>query len=135
MLFINNRGIRVKSTLFFRLHISLTPSTIHVFFSEAYFIENALQPSEEQDVQLQEFFWTGSGDGPSYSKPKDSSHSSKYPNTVIRTATILATVYIDGNNDFEVNSDGSMTSKIETEHIFINYLNLVGREWNNRVSR
>lgn len=60
-------------------------------------MENTLQPSE-QDVPLEEFFWTGSGDGPAYIKPKDSSgHDVKYPNTIVRTATILATVYIDGN--------------------------------------
>jgi hypothetical protein len=66
-------------------------------FTEAYLIENNLQPSE-QDVQLEEFFWTGSGDGPTYIKSKDSSgHDGRYPNTIVRTATILATVYIDGN--------------------------------------
>lgn len=60
-------------------------------------MENSLQPSE-QDVPLEEFFWTGSGDGPPYLKPKDSSgQDAKFPNTIIRTATILATVYIDGN--------------------------------------
>jgi hypothetical protein len=68
-----------------------------VSFAEAYLIENNLQPSE-QDVQLEEFFWTGSGDGPTYVKPKDpSGHDPRYPNTIVRTATILATVYIDGN--------------------------------------
>lgn len=56
-----------------------------------------MQPSEK-DVPLEEFFWTGSGDGPAYIKPRDSSgHDAKYPNTIVRTATILATVYIDGN--------------------------------------
>lgn len=49
-------------------------------------------------MPLEEFFWTGSGDGPGYVKPKDSlGHDIKYPNTIVRTATILATVYIDGN--------------------------------------
>lgn len=59
-------------------------------------MENSLQPSE-QDVPLEDFFWTGSGDGPLYLKPKDSSTGgSKYP-TVVRTATILATIFVDGN--------------------------------------
>lgn len=59
-------------------------------------VENSLQPSE-QDVPLEDFFWTGSGDGPLYMKPKDpSATGSKYP-TIVRTATILATVFIDGN--------------------------------------
>lgn len=66
------------------------------FFSEAYLVENSLQPSE-QDVPLEDFFWTGSGDGPLYMKPKDPSLvGTKYP-TIVRTATILATVFIDGN--------------------------------------
>lgn len=65
---------------------------------EAYLVENSLQPSEK-DVPLEDFFWTGSGDGPLYMKPKDSSSvGSKYP-TIVRTATILATVFIDGNFD------------------------------------
>lgn len=64
--------------------------------TEAYLVENSLQPSE-QDVPLEDFFWTGSGEGPLYLKPKDhSSPGSKYP-TIVRTATILATVFIDGN--------------------------------------
>jgi hypothetical protein len=68
-------------------------------------VENSLQPSE-QDVPLEEFFWTGSGDGPPYLKPKDSSgHDVKYPNTIVRTATILATVYIDGNYVSEKRSE------------------------------
>lgn len=64
-------------------------------------VENNLQASE-QDVPLEEFFWTGSGDGPSYIKPKEPS-GPQYPNTIIRTATILATVYVDGNfeSDFD----------------------------------
>lgn len=67
-----------------------------MFFTEAYLVENSLQPSE-QDVPLEEFFWTGSGDGP-YIKPKEpQTNDGKYPNTVVRTATVLATVYIDGN--------------------------------------
>lgn len=67
-----------------------------MFFTEAYLVENSLQPSE-QDVPLEEFFWTGSGDGP-YIKPKEPQlNDGKYPNTVVRTATVLATVYIDGN--------------------------------------
>lgn len=70
--------------------MSLTSAT------EAYLVENSLQPSE-QDVPLEDFFWTGSGDGPLYLKPKDPSTGSKYPNTIVRTATILATVFIDGN--------------------------------------
>lgn len=64
-------------------------------------MENSLQPSE-QDVPLEDFFWTGSGDGPLYLKPKDSSTGgTKYP-TIVRTATILATVFVDGNfEDFD----------------------------------
>lgn len=59
-------------------------------------MENSLQPSE-QDVPLEDFFWTGSGDGPLYLKPKDSSSVGSKNPTIVRTATILATVFIDGN--------------------------------------
>lgn len=42
------------------IELILESSNNFVIFTEAYLIENNLQPSE-QDVQLEEFFWTGSG--------------------------------------------------------------------------
>lgn len=81
------------------MNVSLTLFFFFFVIPVGYLEENSVQPSE-QDVPLQDFFWTGSGDGPNYIKPKDpSSVGTKYPNTIVRTATILATVFIDGNFD------------------------------------
>lgn len=67
-------------------------------FTDGYLVENTLQASE-QDIHLEDFFWTGSGDGPSFIKHPlvPLSNNPQSPNTIVRTATILATVYVDGN--------------------------------------
>ena len=69
-----------------------------VNFPDGYLVENTLQASE-QDIHLEDFFWTGSGDGPSFIKHPlvPLSNNPQSPNTIVRTATILATVYVDGN--------------------------------------
>lgn len=51
---------------------------------------------------MEDFFWTGSGDGPpNYIQPKDESNSEgsnrAIGGTIIKTATVLATVYVDGS--------------------------------------
>lgn len=67
---------------------------------DGYVIDNSLQ-SSEQDVRLEDFFWTGSGDGPpSYIRRPikvsgmDGEHGR---DTIVKTSTVLATVYIDGS--------------------------------------
>lgn len=53
---------------------------------------------------MEDFFWTGSGDGPSPYVKKASDFGGIFgKETIIKTATILATVYISGND--EQNSD------------------------------
>lgn len=70
--------------------------------TDGYIIENGLQGSE-REIHLEDFFWTGSGDGPpSYARPQDGSSNpndlgSRYPSTIVKTATVLATVYVDGS--------------------------------------
>lgn len=78
-----------------------------------------MQPSE-QDVHVEEFFWTGSGDGPVYTKPKSSGNDqTHHGNTFIRTATILVTVYKDGTNDFDTSCDGyECDEKVCDLHMF-----------------
>lgn len=67
--------------------------------SDGYVIENSLQASE-LDLRLEDFFWTGSGDGPPnyIRKPGLASESdtSYGRETILKTATVVATVYIDG---------------------------------------
>lgn len=53
---------------------------------------------------MEDFFWTGSGDGPpSYAQPQSPHQGSnndvntRYPSTIVKTATVLATVYVDGS--------------------------------------
>lgn len=58
-------------------------------------IRNVIQ-SSEYDIHLEDFFWTGSGDGPpSYRKSVIDKSNSR--DTIITTSTVVATVYIDGN--------------------------------------
>lgn len=60
---------------------------------------NSLQASQ-QDIHLEDFFWTGSGDGPSPSVKKASDFGGIFgKETIIKTATILATVYISGEDE------------------------------------
>ncbi|KAJ6638261.1 hypothetical protein Bhyg_10995 [Pseudolycoriella hygida] len=57
--------------------------------------QNSLQ-SSEYDIRLEDFFWTGSGDGPpSYKKSVIDKNNGR--DTIIKTSTVVATVYIDGN--------------------------------------
>lgn len=66
-------------------------------------VENSLQGSENE-VRLEDFFWTGSGDGPpSYlRKPStisetDGIHAGR--EAILKTPTVvLATVYVDGHS-------------------------------------
>lgn len=74
-----------------------------LLFIDGYIIENGLQGSE-REIHLEDFFWTGSGDGPpSYARPSPDGSSnqndlgSRYPSTIVKTATVLATVYVDGS--------------------------------------
>ena len=71
-----------------------------MFCLDGYLIENELHGSE-QEIKLEDFFWTGSGDGPpAYLKrpivPLGDSTDTFGRETIVRTATVFATVYIDG---------------------------------------
>lgn len=59
-------------------------------------MQNSLQSSEPYDIRLEDFFWTGSGDGPP-SYRKSIIDKSNARDTIITTSTVVATVYIDGN--------------------------------------
>ncbi|XP_055681050.1 uncharacterized protein LOC129788750 isoform X1 [Lutzomyia longipalpis] len=63
---------------------------------------NTLHGSE-QEINLEDFFWTGSGDGPPAYLRKSSSDSgpTQVRHTFIKTSTVLATVYIDGYAETE----------------------------------
>ncbi|XP_021696548.1 uncharacterized protein LOC5566273 isoform X2 [Aedes aegypti] len=67
----------------------------HLFENrDGYIIGNYLHASE-QDIR--DFFWTGSGDGPSALNPFDRFPISE--DAIIKTATVVATVYIDRSNN------------------------------------
>ncbi|XP_063706119.1 uncharacterized protein LOC134835178 [Culicoides brevitarsis] len=73
-------------------------------FEYGYIIENGLQASE-REIHLEDFFWTGSGDGPPNYAQQPSNGAgggsndvnSRFPSTIVKTATVLATVYVDGS--------------------------------------
>ncbi|EDS37103.1 conserved hypothetical protein [Culex quinquefasciatus] len=64
------------------------------FIPDGYIIGNYLHASE-QDIR--DFFWTGSGDGPAALNPFDRFPISE--DAIIKTATVVATVYIDRSNE------------------------------------
>lgn len=75
-------------------------SIILFLHTDGYIVENTLQGSE-LDIRLEDFFWTGSGDGPpSYIRKPIASEpdGSTGRETILKTATVVATVYIDGNS-------------------------------------
>ncbi|KFB53022.1 AGAP006655-PA-like protein [Anopheles sinensis] len=65
---------------------------MYVKFQYGYIIGNYLQAT---DQDIRDFFWTGSGDGPSAVNPFERFPISE--DAIIKTATVVATVYIDRN--------------------------------------
>lgn len=55
-------------------------------------------PELREEVHLEDFFWTGSGDGPPDYLKKVHTGISKGKDVVVKTETVVATVYVDGNN-------------------------------------
>lgn len=47
---------------------------------------------------MEDFFWTGSGDGPPDFLKKVHTGITKGKETVFKTETVVATIYVDGNN-------------------------------------
>lgn len=52
----------------------------------------------QEEVHLEDFFWTGSGDGPPDYLKKVHTGISKGKEVILKTETVVATVYVDGNN-------------------------------------
>lgn len=55
-------------------------------------------PDSKDEVHLEDFFWTGSGDGPPDFLKKVHTGISKGKDVIVKTETVVATVYVDGNN-------------------------------------
>lgn len=55
-------------------------------------------PELREEVHLEDFFWTGSGDGPPDYLKQVHTGISKGKDVVVKTETVVATVYVDGNN-------------------------------------
>lgn len=98
------------------IHINVVYRISTISEDALYINENGLQQAVENDVQLEDFFWTGSGDGPpSYVRrpivPSNTDNGPTIHNagagagggatTIIKTATVVATVYV-GDNDVSV---------------------------------
>ncbi|EDW16294.1 uncharacterized protein LOC6574805 isoform X1 [Drosophila mojavensis] len=56
----------------------------------------------KDEVHLEDFFWTGSGDGPPDYLKKVHTGISKGKDVIVKTETVVATVYVDGNNEIEI---------------------------------
>ncbi|XP_046806099.1 uncharacterized protein LOC111680996 isoform X2 [Lucilia cuprina] len=59
-------------------------------------------PELREEVHLEDFFWTGSGDGPPDYLKKVHTGISKGKDVVVKTETVVATVYVDGNNEVDI---------------------------------
>ncbi|XP_017845009.1 uncharacterized protein LOC108601621 [Drosophila busckii] len=59
-------------------------------------------PDVKDEVHLEDFFWTGSGDGPPDFLKKVHTGISKGKDVIVKTETVVATVYVDGNNEIEI---------------------------------
>lgn len=55
-------------------------------------------PDSKDEVHLEDFFWTGSGDGPPDFLKKVHTGITKGKDVIVKTETVVATVYVDGNN-------------------------------------
>ncbi|XP_050317461.1 uncharacterized protein LOC126751323 isoform X2 [Bactrocera neohumeralis] len=59
-------------------------------------------PEMREEVHLEDFFWTGSGDGPPDYLKKVHTGISKGKDVIVKTETVVATVYVDGNNEIDI---------------------------------
>ncbi|XP_030371743.1 uncharacterized protein LOC115622024 [Scaptodrosophila lebanonensis] len=59
-------------------------------------------PDTKDEIHLEDFFWTGSGDGPPDYLKKVHTGISKGKDVIVKTETVVATVYVDGNNEVDI---------------------------------
>ncbi|XP_037721774.1 uncharacterized protein LOC119554776 isoform X4 [Drosophila subpulchrella] len=59
-------------------------------------------PEVKDEIHLEDFFWTGSGDGPPDFLKKVHTGITKGKETVFKTETVVATIYVDGNNEIDI---------------------------------
>ncbi|XP_016951244.1 uncharacterized protein LOC108025328 isoform X4 [Drosophila biarmipes] len=59
-------------------------------------------PEVKDEIHLEDFFWTGSGDGPPDFLKKVHTGITKGKDTVFKTETVVATIYVDGNNEIDI---------------------------------
>ncbi|XP_055381356.1 uncharacterized protein LOC129611952 [Condylostylus longicornis] len=69
------------------------------------YCEKENDPTAKDEVQLEDFFWTGSGDGPPDFVKNVHTGISKGNNVIVKTETVVATVYVNEKND----TDSSLT--------------------------
>ncbi|XP_068152568.1 uncharacterized protein [Drosophila tropicalis] len=56
----------------------------------------------KDEIHLEDFFWTGSGDGPPDFLKKVHTGISKGKDVIVKTETVVATVYVEGNNEIDI---------------------------------
>ncbi|XP_017026553.1 uncharacterized protein [Drosophila kikkawai] len=59
-------------------------------------------PEIKDEIHLEDFFWTGSGDGPPDFLKKVHTGITKGKDVIVKTETVVATVYVDGNNEIDI---------------------------------
>ncbi|XP_055851108.1 uncharacterized protein LOC129915544 [Episyrphus balteatus] len=59
-------------------------------------------PDLQEQVHLDDFFWTGSGDGPPEYVKKIHTGISKGKDVIVKTNTVVATVFVEGHNEVDI---------------------------------
>lgn len=85
---------------FYKNYLLLLLIKLHFLF--VIVVQDERRPRSREEIRLEDFFWTGSGDG---KPPPDiwANHGrgtgiARDHNVIIKTETVVATVYLDGNN-------------------------------------
>ncbi|XP_076252791.1 uncharacterized protein LOC143191505 isoform X1 [Rhynchophorus ferrugineus] len=70
--------------------VDIAQLATHVYGTDLLFLENA-HYTEQKSYRFEDFFWTGSGDGPT----DDNVWISDSPGVVYKTSTVVSTVYVE----------------------------------------
>lgn len=81
------------------INLTIVPGHSCPLFPDGYIIDNNIQGSEPE-IPLENFFWTGSGDGPPPMQPPKPMNTLNR-DVFVKTSTVLATVYIDGQSPMD----------------------------------
>ncbi|ERL93800.1 hypothetical protein D910_11086 [Dendroctonus ponderosae] len=89
LIILANHDIGAEQELEFT-DVDVAKLATHTYGTELLFLENS-HYTDQQSYKLEDFFWTGSGDGPT----EENVWTSEGPSTVYKTSTIISTVFVE----------------------------------------